>query len=110
MAVQSIPSIQNPYNCIERVVHKLRPDEVRFATVAASIAPCSAARNAATVAEARVRAPAGVSRPRSRTSSKASISPPTAACGSMVSGSLPGHPSTGGPGTVDSMRSGYSER
>jgi hypothetical protein len=37
---------------------------------------------------------------RSRTSSKASISPPTAACGSMGSGWQPGHPSTGGPGTA----------
>jgi hypothetical protein len=34
------------------------------------------------------------------------ISRPTAACGSMASGSLPGHPSTGGPGTAGRMPSG----
>jgi hypothetical protein len=46
--------------------------------------------------------------PRSRTSSKASTSPPTAACGSMGPGSLPGHPSTGGRVTAGLMRSGYN--
>jgi hypothetical protein len=34
MADQSVPSIQNPYDCIERVVHKLRPDEVRLVLAA----------------------------------------------------------------------------
>jgi hypothetical protein len=34
MADQSVPSIQNPYDCIERVVHKLRPDEIRLVLAA----------------------------------------------------------------------------
>jgi hypothetical protein len=45
-------------------------------------------------------------RRRSRTSSKASINPPTAACGSMASGSLRGHLNTGGPGTDGRRLSG----
>jgi hypothetical protein len=34
MADQAVPSIQNPYDCIEKVVHKLRPDEVRLVLAA----------------------------------------------------------------------------
>src|SRR6202035_4673376 len=45
-------------------------------------------------------------RRRSRTSSKASTSPPTAACGSMGCGSLLGLASTGGPGIAGPMPSG----
>jgi hypothetical protein len=34
VADQPVPSIQNPYDCIEKVVHKLRPDEVRLVLAA----------------------------------------------------------------------------
>jgi hypothetical protein len=46
---------------------------------------------------------------RSSTSPEASTSPLSAASGSTARGSLRGHPSTGGPGTADQMRSGYAE-
>jgi hypothetical protein len=35
--------------------------------------------------------------------------PTRAACGSTASGSLPGHPSMGGPGIAGRMRSGSNE-
>lgn len=34
MADQSVPLVQNPYDCIERAVHKLRPDEMRLVLAA----------------------------------------------------------------------------